>query len=140
MTELRSLLGLVGYFRRAISNFSQITKPLCDILKNSDLTSRSKQLIIWTEEHQSSLDNLLIHVTSRPVLAFPDFELPFVLHTDASAKSLGRALYQIQENQLHVVGYGSRTLVAAESKYHISKLEFLAIKWVICKRFRDYLY
>ena len=51
ITELRSLLGLVGYFRRAIPNFSQIAKPLYDILKNSDLTRRSKQPINWTEEH-----------------------------------------------------------------------------------------
>ena len=140
ITELRSLLGLVGYFRRAIPNFSQIAKALYDILKNSDLTSRSKQRINWTEEHQSSLDNLLIHVTSTPILAFPDFQLPFILHTDALAKGLGCALYQIQENQLRVLGYGSRTLVAAENKYHSSKLEFLAIKWAICEHFRDYLY
>ena len=137
ITELRSLLGLVGYFRRAIPNFSQIAKPLYDILKNSDLTSRSKQPINWTEEHQSSLDNLLIHVTSPPILAFPDFQLPFILHTDASAKGLGLALYQIQENQLRVSGYGSRTLVAAENKYHSSKLEFLPIKWAIYEHFGE---
>ena len=140
ITELRSLLGLVGYFRRAIPNFSQIAKPLYDLLKNSNLTSRSKQPINWTEEHQSSLDNLLIHVTSPPILAFPDFQLPFTLHTDASAKGLGCALYQIQENQLRVLDYGSRTLGAAENKYHSSRLEILATKWAICEHFRDYLY
>ena len=86
ITELRSLLGLVGYFRRTIPNFSQIAKPLYDILKNSDLTSRSKQPINWIEKHQSSLDNLLIHVTSPLTLAFPDFQLLFILHTDALAK------------------------------------------------------
>ena len=139
-TELRSLLGLAGYFRRVIPNFSQIAKPLYDILKNSDLTRRSKQPINWTEEHQSSLDNLLIHGISPPILAFPDFQLPFILHTDASAKGLGCALYQIQENQVRVLAYGSRALVAAENKYHSSKLEFLAIKWAICENFKDYLY
>ena len=109
ITELHSLLGLVGYFRRAIPNFSQTAKPLYDILKNSDLTSRSKQPLNWTEEHQSSLDNLLIYVTSPPILAFHDLQLPFILHKDASAKGLGCALYQIKENQLRVLGYGSRT-------------------------------
>ena len=140
ITKLHSLLGLVGYFRRTIRNFSQIAKLLYDILKNSDLISRSKQSIKWTEEHWSSLENLLIHVTSPPILAFSDFQLPFILRTNASAKGLGCALYQIQENQLGVLGYGSRTLVAAENKYHSTKLEFLAIKWAICKHFRDYLY
>ena len=104
------------------------------------MTSRSKQPINWTGEHQSNLDNCLIHVTSPPVLAFPDFQPPFIHHTDASAKGLGCALYQIQENQLHILGYSSRTLVAAENKYHSSKLEFLAIKWAICEHFKDYLY
>ena len=71
ITELRSLLGLVGYFRRAIPNFSQIAKLLYDILKNSDLTSRSKQPINWREEHQSSLDTLLIQIvyTLTPLLS-----------------------------------------------------------------------
>ena len=104
------------------------------------MTSRSKQPINWTEEHQSNLDYLLIHVTSPPILAFPDFQLPFIPHTDASANGLGCTLYQIHENQLRVLGYGSRTLVAAENKYHSSKLEFLAIKWAVCEHFRDYLY
>ena len=129
ITELRSLLGLVAYFGRAIPNFGQIAKPLYDLLKNTDLSSRSKQPINWPEEHQSSLDNLLIYVASPPILAFPDVQLPFILRTDASAKGLRCALYQIQENQLRVLGYDSRTLVAAENKHQSLKLEFLAIKW-----------
>ena len=104
------------------------------------MTSRSKQPINWTEEHQPSIDNLLVHVTSPPILTFPKFQFPFILHTDASAKCLECVLYQIQENQLYVLGYGSRTLVAAENKYHSSKLDFLAIKWAIREHFRDYLY
>ena len=98
ITELCSLPSLVGYFPRAIPNFSQIAKPLYDLLNNSDLTSRSKQSINWTKEHQSSLDNPLIHVTTPPILAFPDFQLPFILNTDASVKDLGCALYRIQDN------------------------------------------
>ena len=70
----------------------------------------------------------MIHVTSPPILAFPDFQIPFVLHTNASAKGLGFALYQIQEDQLRILGYVRRTLVAAENKYHSSKLKLLAIK------------
>ena len=97
--ELRSLLGLVGYFRQATRNFNQIAKPLYDVLKNSDLTSRSKQPINCRKEHQSRSYNLLIHVTLPPILAF-SFQLPFILHTDASAKGLGHAL----QNQLCVLG------------------------------------
>ena len=132
ITGLRSLLGLVRCFRMAIPNLCQIAKPLYDILKN--LTIRSYQTISWTDEHQSSLDYLLIHVTSPLVLAFTDFSLPFILHTNGSI--LRCALYQIQEHKLCVLGCSSRKLVAAENKYHSSKLDFLAVKWANCEHFR----
>ena len=122
VTELRRLLGLFGYFRRAMPNFSQIAKPLYGTLKNSHLTNRSKQPINWTEENQSSLDNLLIHVTSFRILDFPNFLILFILHIDASAKVLGCVLYQNQENQLRVLGYGRMTLVTADNKYSSSKV------------------
>ncbi|KAJ7992650.1 hypothetical protein DPEC_G00280880 [Dallia pectoralis] len=77
-----------------------------------------------------------------PVLAYPDFNLPFTLHTDASDQGLGAVLYQRQNGKLRVIGYGSRTLTPAERNYHLhsGKLEFLALKWAVCEKFRDYLY
>ena len=76
------------------------------------------------------------------VMAYPDFERPFVLHTDASSEGLGAVLYQEQGGKLRVVGYGSRTLTPAERSYHLhsGKLEFLALKWAITDKFRDYLF
>ena len=67
---------------------------------------------------------------------------PFILHTDASERGLGAALYQKQDGQLWVIAYGSCTLSSAERNYHLhsSKLEFLAVKWAITEQFRDYLY
>lgn len=81
-------------------------------------------------------------LTNPPILAFPNFDLPFILHTDASNDGLGAVLYQQQDNKLCVIGYGSRTLTPAEKNYHLhsGKLEFLALKWAICDKFRDYLY
>ena len=75
-------------------------------------------------------------------MASPNFELPFVLHTDASGEGLGAVLYQEQGSTLRVVGYGSRTLTPAERNYHLhsGKLEFLALKWAITDKFRDYLF
>ncbi|KAK2899313.1 hypothetical protein Q8A73_012442 [Channa argus] len=77
-----------------------------------------------------------------PVLGYPDFEQPFTLHCDASQEGLEAVLYQKQQGKLAVVAYGSRTLTAPEKNYHLhsGKLEFLALKWAICERFRDYLY
>ena len=76
------------------------------------------------------------------MLAYPDFILPFELHTDASADGLGAVLYQTQENKVRVIGHASRALTNAEKNYHIpsGKLKFLSVKWAVCDHFRDYLY
>ncbi|RXN17604.1 Retrovirus-related Pol poly from transposon [Labeo rohita] len=77
-----------------------------------------------------------------PILAYPDLTLPFVLHCDASQDGLGAVLYQKQKGKMSVIAYGSRTLTPPEKNYHMhsGKLEFLALKWAICERFRDYLF
>ena len=139
ITELRSLLGLVGYFRRSIPNFSRIANPLFALLKDNPVKASRKPLN-WTQLHQEAIDMLLNHLTRPPLLAYSDFKKEFILHTDASGKGLGCALYQIQDGELRVLGYGSRTLVGAEEKYHSSKLEFLSLKWALCDHFKDYLY
>ena len=77
-------------------------------------------------------------------MAYPDFSIPFVLHTDASqeGQGLGAVLYQKQQGKMRVIGYASRTLSPAEKKYHLhsGKLEFLALKWAVTEQFRDYLF
>ena len=80
--------------------------------------------------------------SSPPILAYPDVNLPYTLYTDASDKGLGAVLYQRQEGQMRVIGYGSRTLTTAEKNYylHSGKLQFLALKWAVSEHFRDYLY
>lgn len=80
--------------------------------------------------HQGVLEELVDMLTHPPILAYPDFDQPFVLHTDASEQGLGAVLYQQQKGKLRVIAYGSQTLTAAEKNYHLhsGKLEFLALK------------
>lgn len=98
--------------------------------------------IQWSDVHQSVLEQLIDCLVQPPFLGFPDFTQPFILHTDASNQGLGAVLYQRQNGKLCVIAYGSRTLIAAEKNYnlHSRKLEFLALKWTITDKFRDYLY
>ncbi|VDI67979.1 Hypothetical predicted protein [Mytilus galloprovincialis] len=73
----------------------------------------------------------------------PQYEKPYIVHTDASQEGLCEVLNQTQAGGLlRVVAYGSRTFTPAEQNYqlHSWKLEFIALKWAICDRFRDYLY
>ena len=153
---LRKLLGFISYYRQCIKDFSRLAKPLYVLLISATDPSRSamktgkqkestksrptplrgqfssNQHIRWTEEHQERLNLLVDSVMQPGVMAYPDFKEPFVLHTDASADGLGAVLYQEQGGKLRVVGYGSRTLTPAERN-------FLALKWAITDKFRDYL-
>lgn len=88
--------------------------------------------IVLIEDHQIIVERLIDCLV----------EPPFVLHTDASNKGLGAVLYQQQESKLCMIAYRSRTLTAPEQNYHLysGKLEFLALKWAVTEKFRDYLY
>lgn len=152
--DVRKLTGFLGYYRSYIQDFSRIAKPIYELLqvkprqavaergrgKGPQLPSRAP--VEWSAEHQQALDRLVSLLVSPPVLAYPNFSSPFVLHTDASDQGLGAILYQHQDGKLRVIGYGSRTLTAAERNYHLhsGKLEFLALKWAVCEKFRDYLF
>ncbi|CAB3993128.1 Retrovirus-related Pol poly from transposon [Paramuricea clavata] len=158
--EVRKIMGLLGVYRRSIENFSKIAKPLYDLLNRDtsppkmSTASRnnhnkygnnqlpSKSLIQWKPEHSSALEILVERITSPPIPAYPQYNDPFLVHTDASQDGLGAVLYQRQAGILRVIAYASRTLTPAEKNYHLhsGKLEFLALKWSITEQFRDYLY
>ena len=75
------------------------------------------------------------------VLAYADYLKPFKVHTDASEHRLGAVLYQDQDGgTTRVIAFASHSLSNAESWYHSSQLEFLALKWSICDHFHEYLY
>ena len=140
--DVRKILGLLSYYRRSIPAFAKIAKPLYELLtgteniaqpsevNNSKGQLKSKVYVKWTDRHKGSLEELITLLTNSPLLAFPDPEEPYILHTDASQDGLGAVLYQKQKGKNRVIAYASRTLSPAEKKYHLhsGKLEFLALK------------
>ena len=150
--DVRKIVGLLGYYRRYIKDFAKVAKPLYELLQvpksdgkswnNSKGQRPSRDKVNWKEEHQDVLVKLIDCLMKPPVMAYPHFEEPFILHTDASHQGLGAVLYQRQNGIIRVIGYGSRTLTPSEQNYHLhsGKLEFLALKWSITEHFRDYLY
>lgn len=156
--EVRKLLGLLGYHRQYIQDFSVIAKPLYELLTTSSGKETTKLKtgmrcekqgnvssttpVVWGERHTKALNCLIDYLVSAPILVYPDFAKPFMLYTDASKDGLGAALYQEQNGKVKTIGFASRTLTIAERNYHLhsGKLEFLALKWAVCEHFRDYLY
>ena len=146
--EVRRVVGLLGVYHRHIKNFAKIAKPIYDLLNHGPLQKAvttktpkktsskshgqlpSKTPVKWETKHQSTLNTLIDCITSPPILAYTDYSLPFVVHTDASQDGLGSVLYQEQKGILRVIAYASRTLTPAERNYHLHSgiLEFLALK------------
>ena len=97
MMEIRSFLGLAGYYRRFIKGFSQISLPLTKL-------TRKDAPFVWTMDCEKSFQELKRKLTSTPVLVLPDPNGPFEVYCDASGRGLG---YILMQNR-NVVAYASR--------------------------------
>ena len=109
--EVRKLVGLLSVYRRFVPNFSRQAKPLYDLRKAPDATEKqikSNSLVIWRTEHQEVTEKLIELITSFMVMAYPNFERPFVLHTDASHNGLGAVLYQDLQDEMRVILHQGR--------------------------------
>jgi transposase InsO family protein len=132
--EVRAFLGMAGYYRKFVPNFSTIALPL------SNLTKKFKpNTVVWTPDCERAFQTLKSRLVSRPVLRLPDLTQPFVLRTDASAEGLGAVLLQESDGVLHPVAYASRKLIEAEIRYSTIEKECLAVVWAT-QKFQAYLY
>jgi hypothetical protein len=130
--KVRSFLGLASYYRRFIRDFSKIAKPLYTLTKQDET-------FCWTEECRSAFEHLRTCLTTKPVVIYPDFSKPFILHTDASDYAVGAVLAQTDSaNKEHVIAYASRILNRAEVNYTVTEKECLAIIWAT-KHFHNFL-
>ena len=130
-TEVRSFLGLAGYYRRYVKNFAAIAGPLHAL-------TWMDAVFHWSSDCQDAFDRLKTLLTTSPITAFPDFSLPFQLYTDASTAGLSAILAQVREGKERIICCASRSLKQAEKVYPATKLECLAIVWAVAK-FRPYL-
>ena len=131
VAEVRSFLGLVGYYRRFVKRFSDKAAPLNHLLHKDHPWK-------WTRECQEAFQTLKGEIASRPVSAYPDFSKPFRLYTDASNLGLGAILAQRQDGKERIICCASRTLNNAETNYSTTKKECLAVVWGV-QVFRPFL-
>lgn len=132
--EVRSFLGLTGYYRDFVHKYSEIAGPLTELTKK-----RAPNKVIWGVQEQKAFDALKTMLSTQPVLRAPDFAQPFVLRTDASSTSVGAILMQRHGAMLHPVSYASRRLQPRETAYSTIEREALALTWAI-QKFHIYLF
>ena len=125
--QVRSFLGLAGYYRRFIPDFSKLVKPITSLLKN-DIKFN------WSSKCNEAFEQLKTLLTTAPVLAQPDITKPFVVYCDASGSGLGCVLMQ----EGRVIAYASRQLHRHEEHYPTHDLELAAVVHAL-KIWRHYL-
>ena len=136
--QIKSFLGLAGFYRRFIPNFSSIASPLTDLTKKN----RPNSIKDWHDHHERAFQTLKNRLTSSPILRLPVFQegKPFVLRTDASDIGLGAVLLQEFEGEGRLpIAYASKKLLPRERNYSVIEKECLGIIWGV-EKFRKYLY
>ena len=118
--EVRSFLGLCNYYRRFVKDFAKIASPLNHL-------TRKNVPFIWNSDCETAFVALKSRLSSPPILAYPNFDLPFHLYTDASQYALGYVLGQVVQDQEVVIAYGGRELNDAEKRYSTTEREALAV-------------
>ena len=133
ISELRSFLGSVGYYRKFIKNFAVLAAPLYKLL-------RKNVPYVWEDLQQDSFDKLKNALISAPILRYPDFNKQFIIRTDACQEGIGGILLQKDEKDgmEYPIHFISRTLSKAELNYSITDLEGTAV-YYCATQFKYYI-
>ena len=138
-TKVKYFVGLVCHDRCFIKGFAKIAVPLYD-LTSCDNKDKKSEHVDLSPEALEAFDRLKAACLQAPILAFLDFDKPFLLEMDASGRGLGAVLFQEQaDGWYHPIAYASHVMNETEQGYHSNKQEFLALKWAVTEQFREYL-
>ena len=142
LKQLRSFLGLVGYYRKFMAGFAETARPLHDLLKRM----LNGGEFCWSEECQRTFNSIIERVCEDVTLDFPDFEAAskdpkraFVIQTDASRSGLAGILGQLDgKGKPRPVYFASRSCSDTESRYSVTELEALALVFSL-KKFAPFI-
>ena len=131
--QLRSFLGMINYYSKFISNYSTITHPLNDLLKDGVEWK-------WCETQQKAFKRLKDKLSNAPVLTHFSDTLPLKLDADASQYGIGAVIsHVLPSGEERPIAYASRTLTKSERNYAQIEKEALSIVFGV-KKFHQYLY
>jgi hypothetical protein len=129
--DIGAFLDLISFYRKLVPHFAEVAKSL------TKLTWKN-QYFIWGPSQQEAFEELKYRLSTTPVLAYPNFKLPFILTTDAFKVAVAVILSQVQDGVERPIAYASRQLNKAEQAYSTTEAEMLAFVWAT-KYFRCYL-
>jgi len=132
VTNVKSFLGLTGYYRKYIRGYSRMASPLFELTKKD-------VAFVWNKNCQRAFDDLKRALVEALILVRPDFKEPFCLDVDWSTKGVGAILSQKEGRFEKVVTYASKALIVAQRKFHPMEGECYALIWGIL-HFRQYLH
>src|SRR6187551_2461621 len=128
---IRSFLGHAGFYRRFIKNFSQISRPLTNLLAKD-------APFIFDEDCHAAFHTLKKALISAPIIQPPDWSIPFEIMCDASDYVVGAVLGQTKDRKHYAISYASKTLTGPQLNYATTEKELLAVVFAIDKS-RSYL-
>ena len=129
--DLKSFLGLTGYYSKFVPDYSDIARPIRE-------EAEKKGKIEWSNELIESFEGLKKRLISPPILALPSFKGTFKLATDASNSAVGAVLSELIDGEEKVIAYASKVLSKTERRWPTYDKELWAIVWAI-RHFRQYL-
>eukprot|EP00741_Cyanophora_paradoxa_P000873 tig00000448_g843.t1 len=135
--HMRSFLGMTGFYRRFIRNYTRRELPLRDLIHAAKLADTTQ--LQWTPEASEALADLKKVMCDDIVLMLPDFSKPFIIYTDWSLRAMGAALMQTDsDGRERPIAFISRTLTATEARYSSpTEGECIAVMWAV-KTWRHY--
>ena len=131
--EIKAYLGLLDYYRKFISNFAKLTKPMTRCL------NKGSKINIQDKDYIDSFNGSKTLLINAPILQYPDFNETFMVTTDASNYALRAILSQNKDDKDLPIAYASRTLNKHKENYLTIEKELLSVVWAT-KYFRSYLY
>ena len=118
---MKSFVGLIGHYRHFIKGFAKIAVPLYDLTSGENKDKKLEHIDL-SPEARETFGRLNATCLQAPILAFPDFNKPFLLETDASGRGLGAVLSQKQaDGRYHPITYASHVMNETEQRYHSNK-------------------
>ena len=132
--QMKSLLGLINYYRAYVEHLSDHIKPLTEMVK------RNKPVMLQPTENDIRIFEFVKGLlVSAPILRCPDFSLPFIIQSDASNIGTGSTLSQMFDNEEHPVAYASCSFTDTQRRWSTVERECYAIVFAL-KKFDNFIY